>query len=93
MSFYIYSAVLPIVIIAALLWFHRPLNFQRVIKALTIAIVPLVIYISLVYFLQMGDYIDAGWVYWTLVFFFIPYLVAMLILNGVAWSKRRKGQA
>ena len=90
MIFYIYSAVLPITIIAALLWFQRPLNFQRIIKALTITIFPLVIYIWLVYFLQMGDYIDAGWAYWTLIFFFVPYLAIVLILNLVAWNKRRK---
>lgn len=93
MTFYLYSAVLPIAIIAALLWFYRPLNFQRVTKALTITIIPLVLYTSLIYFLETGNYIDSGWAYWTLVFFFIPYLVVILILNGVAWNKRRRVQA
>ena len=90
MSFYIYSGVIPIAIIAVILWLQRPLNFQRTIKALTITIVPLVVYMSLVYFLQMGDYIDVGWVLYTLTFFFIPYLAIVLILNLVAWNKRRK---
>ena len=90
MEFYIYSAVLPIILIAIVFWFYRPLDFQRIAKATTVTVFPLAAYISLVYFLQMENYIDAGWVYWTLMFFFIPYLALILVLNIMAWSKRRK---
>lgn len=72
MMFYIYSGVIPFAIIASLFWIFRPLNFQRVTRALTISIAPLIAYIWLIYFLEMRNYIDAGWVYWTLIFFFIP---------------------
>jgi len=91
--FYLFSAVLPIGIMVALLWFYRPLNFQRVTKALSVSLIPLVMYIVLVSFLESIELLNLGWATYTLFFFFIPYLFAVLILNGVAWSKRRKAQA
>lgn len=93
MGFWIYSTVIPIVIIAAVVLFYRPLNFQRTTKALTITLMPLITYALLIYFLEEENYIDSSWAYWTLVFFFIPYLIVVLILNGIAWNKRGKAKA
>lgn len=91
--FYLYSGVIPIAIIILVLWFNRPLSFQRVVTALTKTLIYLFIYILLVYYLDSEHWIDSSWAIPTLFFFFAPYLVVVLILNGVAWSKRRKAKA
>lgn len=88
--FYIYSGVIPIAIIILVFWFNRPLSFQRITRAATISILPLLIYTLLLYYLDSEHWIDSSWAVPTLFFFFVPYLVVVLILNGVAWSKRRK---
>jgi len=93
MMFYIYSGVIPIAIIILVLWFNRPLSFQRITRAATISILPLLIYTLLIYYVEGEDIIDVGWVSYTLTFFFIPYLIGVLILNGVAWRKRKKAKA
>ncbi len=93
MSFWIYSAIVPIGIILVTLLFFRPLNFQRVVAALTKTLIYLVTYTLLVYYLEGEHWIDSSWAVPTLFFFFIPYLVVVLILNGIAWNKRKKAHA
>lgn len=90
MSFYIYSGVIPIAIIAVILWFHKPLDFQNIVKGFTKSLHPLITYMLLVYFLETENHIDSGWAFVTISMFYIPYLAIVLILNLVAWNKRRK---
>jgi hypothetical protein len=93
MNFYLFSGVIPSAIILASLYFYKPLDFKKATKALTVSLVPLVMYIVLVSFLESIDSLNLGWATYTLVFFFIPYLILVLILNGVAWNKRRRAKA
>ena len=92
MGFWMYSTVIPVAIIIVAMLFYRPLNFQKITKALGISLIPLITYTLLVYFLEMENYIDSSWAFQTLIFFFIPYLAVVLILNGIAWNKRRKAK-
>ena len=90
MDFWTYSAIIPIGIILISIFVYRPLNFQRITKGLTISLIPLVTYTLLVYFLEMENYIDSSWAFFSLIFFFVPYVVTVLILNVVLWNRKRK---
>jgi len=83
MKFYLYSVILPIIIIAIVFWFYRPLKIENVSKALITAIIPLSIYILLIYFLEMEDYINSSWSLYSLLMFFIPYIIITIILKVV----------
>lgn len=80
MVFYLYSVVLPILIIIIILWFYRPLKMKNVFKALVVSIIPLCIYTLFIYFLEMENYLDTGWSFYSLTFFLIPYGVISIIM-------------
>jgi hypothetical protein len=90
MAFWIYTAIIPIIIIFFSILFYRPLNFNRVSKGLLISLIPLGFYIFLVYFLEMEGYIDSGWLFYSLSFFFLPYLVVVLFLNVLVRIRKKK---
>ena len=87
---WIFSTVIPILIILIALFVYRPLNFQRIVKALTKTLMPLFTYSLLMYYLETEDYINTSWVTYTVFMLFIPYLVVVLVLNGVVWTRRKK---
>lgn len=90
MIFWIYSTIIPIAILLITILFYPPFSFNRIVKALSIALIPLIIYALLIYFLEMEMYIDSGWAFYSLLFFIIPYSVAVLILNIIVWANRKK---
>lgn len=80
-NFYLYSAAIPIVITALCLWFFKPLNLKNVIKGLTFNSIPILIYLLLLYFLEINEFIDSGWSFYTVLFFYIIYLVIIFVAN------------
>lgn len=84
MNFYLYSAILPLIIIAVVLWFYRPLKIKNISKALLISLIPLSIYMLLIYFLEMENYLNTGWSFYSLMFFAIPYVLISIILMVIA---------
>lgn len=88
MEFYLYSIVLPIIIIAIVFWFHRPLKINNISKALIRGFIPLSVYILLVYFLEMENYIDSSWAFYSLIIFFIVYIIISIVLKIVLKQKK-----
>ena len=80
-NFYFYSAVIPLLITAICLWFFRPLSFKRIVRGLTINAIPLMFYMLFLYFLEMQEYVKSGWSFYTVLFFYILYLIIVGILN------------
>lgn len=77
MKFYFYSTVIPLAITLIALFSYRPLNYYNITKSLTINLIPLLIYMAIIYFLEMKEYIDVGWVFYTLLFFLIFYILLL----------------
>jgi hypothetical protein len=92
MTYWIYTTIIPFVIIFLSILFYRPLTLNRISKGLLISLVPLIFYITLVYFLEIEEYVDSGWLFYTLLFFFLPYLVLVFFLNILTWIRRKKGK-
>lgn len=90
MANWIFSTILPLMIVGIALWLQRPLDFQRIVKGLTKTLFPIFTYCLLMYYLESEDKINTSWVTYTVGMFYIPYLAIVLIMNFVAWSKRRK---
>jgi len=90
MIFWIYSLVIPIIILTIMLFVYKPLTFASITKAGTVAIVPLVIYMLLIYFLETEQYINSGWSFYTLFIYLFPYIGLILVLNLMVKRKKRK---
>ena len=90
MIFWSYSVIIPVVIIFISIFLYRPFSLNRVARGLLVSLIPLVIYILVIYFLEMEEYIDSGWSFFSLSMFFIPYLLAVLIVNFLARVRRNK---
>jgi len=88
-NFFLFSGVVPIVIIFITLWFYRPFTLKQVAKAFAVSVIPLFGYLLLVVFLEDFESLNLGWSTYTLVFFLIPYVIIVLILNVVAWVTRK----
>lgn len=89
MLFLLYTLIIPLFIILICFTFQkRPINKFKIIKALTVSIVPLFIYLLLTYYLEMEDYIKVGWVAYTIFFFFVPYAIIIGIINIFSRKKR-----
>jgi hypothetical protein len=63
MMYWIYSAVLPTAIIVFCMAWYRPLTFANITKSLTVSLIPLLIYILLIYFLETEEWINSGWAF------------------------------
>ena len=89
MQNWLFSVILPLVAIALFLYQKRPLNFANLTKTLTNSAIFLFIYILLLYFLQRENYLESDfWSIYTLIFFFIPYIILVLVLNIILRRKR-----
>lgn len=80
-NFYFYSAIIPVLITVVCLWFFRPLSFKNIVRSLTINAIPLMLYMLILYFLEMQDYVKSGWSFYTVLFFYILYLIIIGIMN------------
>lgn len=90
MEYWIYSTIIPIVIIAILSVAYRPLNISSISKILRISAILFPIYMLVIYFLEMENYINSGWAFYTLMFFFVPYLLIAIVVNVVTWKREKK---
>ena len=79
--FYLYTLIIPLLITGLCLFFFKPFNFKNIVKGLTTNIIPLIIYVFILYFLETEEYIRAYWSFYTVLFFFIFYLVIIIVLN------------
>jgi len=74
--FYIYSILLPFLILFLLYFIDgKPRIRRKIINYLFKSFIALIVYTLLLYFLEMENYIDSGWAVYSLVFF--------LVLSGV----------
>jgi hypothetical protein len=89
MEYWIYSAIIPIGIIALTVLIYRPVSIQNIAKAFGLSLIPLVTYALLIYSLEIVGKVNSGWIFYTLMFFFTPYLVMVMVLNLVAFRKKK----
>jgi hypothetical protein len=90
MMFWIYSFIIPIVLLVLILILYRPLTFLRLTKALSVATIPLVMYTLLIYFLESEEYINSGWSFYSLFIFLFPYFAVIILLNIIAKKKYKR---
>jgi hypothetical protein len=81
--FYLYTIVIPLLITGLCLLFFRPLSFKKIIQGLTVNLIPIMFYVLVLYFLEMEEYIKAQWTFYTILFFFVVYIIIIGILNLV----------
>lgn len=91
MLFYIYTIAIPFAIISFYILRQKSFQYIRIVRALTRAIHPLFTYMLLTYFLEMENYMKTAEVFYTLFFFFMPYVIIILIMNIALWVKKKKG--
>lgn len=89
MGYWIYGAIIPLLAIATTIIIYK----SNVTKGLTKIYLPLVTYMLLIYTLESESYIDSGYAFLTLFMGLFPYTLLVLILNLIAWYKRRKAKA
>ena len=88
MVYYIYSLAIPLAIIFISLLMFKSLSSFKVTKALTIALILLIIYALLIYLLEMENYVDTEWTFYTLLMLLIPFIILVSILNLIAWKRK-----
>lgn len=91
MLFVLYTIIIPVCIIFICIGLQkRPINRVKILKALTVTISPLFSYLLLTYYLEMEDYIQVGWVTYTLFVFFVPYVIIIVLINILCKIKNKK---
>lgn len=90
MLFYLYTIAFPFAIIFFYVIRQKSFQYVKIVRALTHAIHPLFTYMLLTYFLEMENYMKTAEVFYTLFFFFIPYVIIILIMNIVIWIQKKK---
>lgn len=91
MLFILYTLIIPVCIILICIGLQkRPINRVKILKALTVAISPLFSYLLLTYYLEMEDYVQVGWVTYTLFVFFVPYVIIIVLINILCKIKNKK---
>lgn len=89
MQYWIYSTVIPAVIILLFVIAFSPLTLKRLTKAIGLSLLPLLFYFLLIYYLEIEDFIDSGWAFYTVLFFFIPYIITAIILAIIVALKKQ----
>lgn len=82
MLFILYTLIIPVCIILICFGLQkRQINRVKILKALTVAIIPLFSYLLLTYYFEMEGYIQVGCVTYTIFFFFVPYVIIIGLIN------------
>jgi hypothetical protein len=86
MGYWIYGAIIPLLAIAIVVVIYK----SNVTRGLTKIYLPLITYMLLIYTLENESYINSGYAFLTLFMGLFPYTLLILILNLIAWYKRRR---
>lgn len=84
MQFYLFSTVIPLIIVAIYLWRFRP----NVLQALWETLPPLLGYILIIYVLEKEDVFDLVWVLYTLILFGFVYFVIVIAIRLITWVRK-----
>ena len=79
--FYVYTLIIPILIILLGIWLKR-VKFKEIRNLVNILfqMIPhLFGYAFLIYFLERENYIDSSWAFYTLIFFLSPIFLSFLL--------------
>lgn len=86
--FYIYSIVIPVIIIVLGFYFNKIKlhKFVDYVNVLLKTVPYLFTYTLLLYFLEMENYLSSGWGFYSIMFFLIPatsIMVVIKVINGM----------
>lgn len=89
---YVFVVFIPLVILLLGYVFSaaKPNSFPSYIKLIVKVLPYLFCYGLLLYFLEMENYIDTGWVFYSYTFFMLPVAIIALLLNLLYWVKNKK---
>lgn len=88
--FYFYSILIPFLIFAIGFYLEgKPKRKLEVIDYLFKMFFALVFYTLLIYFLEMEDYIDSNWTFYTLYFFLTPFGFIIIPLKLYYFFKKK----
>lgn len=88
--FYVYTLVIPLLIVLFGIWIKdvKLKEIPSVVNILFQMIPHLFGYAFLIYFLERESYIDSSWAFCTLIFFLIPVCLTILVLK-IFFSMKR----
>lgn len=81
--YYIYVIVFPLVILllGGYLKKEKLNTFGGITSCIFRMLPTLWLYVFFIYFLEMEEYIDIGWVFYTLLFFMLPISIIVIIIE------------
>jgi heme/copper-type cytochrome/quinol oxidase subunit 4 len=89
--FYFYTILLPLVILLLNYFVEgKPNTKRKIISYFFKSFLFLIIYTLLIYFLEMENYIDSGWAFYTLLFFLIPFAIIIIPIRLYYYIKKEK---
>ena len=90
--FYIYSIVVPFLILLAYYLFSnpKPKKVNEIVDLLIKAVPNIFGYSFFLYFLERESYIKTSWTFYSVLFFLIPITIIVLVLKLYYLSKARK---
>jgi len=89
MMFYIYTIVVPFLILMVNYFFSRvkPKRFNEYVDLLIKTVPHIFGYAFLLYFLEREKHINTSWTFYSVLFFLIPITVILFVLKLYYWVK------
>lgn len=88
--YYTIALLIPLVIIAVIYFFRRPINsFKSFVKLYSYSFLSILIYAGIIYFLEKNLILETGWGTYTLVLFLIPALLILIIFQLIIYFKKK----
>lgn len=89
--FYFYSILIPFLILTIGFYLEgKPKRKLEIVNYFFKMFLVLVFYTLLIYFLEMENYIDSSWTFYTLYFFLIPFGLIIISLKLYYILKKNK---
>lgn len=89
--FYIYTILLPVIILLLNYVLEgKPTTKRRIINYFFKSLLWLIGYALLIYFLEMENYIDSGWAFYTLLFFITFAAIIIVPIRLFYFFKKEK---
>lgn len=80
--FYFYTILLPILILLLVYFIEgKPDSKRKFVNYFFKSFIILIIYGLFLYFLEMENYINSGWAFYTIMFFLIPFGIIIIPLR------------
>ena len=88
--FYVYTILLPVIILCIGYYSSKTKlkGFRSFISFMSKYLIYLFLYGLILYFLEMENYINDGWVFYSLMFFLIPITLFVLFCRIYFWFKK-----